>query len=156
MWTNWERKLSKSVLDKTHVSKKEENLYRCPLHLRTTRKHNTQALYQLAAWTLDCHCYGNFHTILKNKWHSLSCFSAGHVSYKIPYSFLPSVNEPRDILWAAHTFFLFFQIFYLFFFFFGFLRLFFFSIISVDFLFILTGALPRKSSPVDFFYQSDI
>ena len=38
-------------------------------------------------------------------------FSTGHVSYKIPHVFFPSINEPRDtvgsasILWAAHQFF---------------------------------------------------
>ena len=51
-----------SVLGNTHVSIKEENLYKCPPSLETTRKHNTQALYQLALCTLDCRCYGNFHT----------------------------------------------------------------------------------------------
>ena len=37
-------------------------------------------------------------------------FSTGHVSYKIPHVFFPSINEPRDIvgsasiLWAAHQY----------------------------------------------------
>ena len=55
-------KLSKSVLDKTRVSKKEENLFKCPPSLRTTQKHNTQELYQLELRTLDCRCYGSVHT----------------------------------------------------------------------------------------------
>ena len=52
----------KGFLDKTRVSKKEENLYKCPPSLRTTQKHNTQELYQLELRTLGCRCYGSFHT----------------------------------------------------------------------------------------------
>ena len=103
------------------------------------RKHNTQALYQLALCTLDCRCYGNFHTkTIKINDTICAVFFTGKVSHKIPHGFFPRIYEPKDTVGSASIFPL-FKLFYSILIF-CFLRLSFLLLLQQIFLFLLTGA----------------